>query len=194
MQSAVGMNVKITNPEGVEQDVCTTHDLMHVPRHKSSRCQFNIIFTVMSTYTQIIYQIVFGTKDNKSILTKDHRAKLFEYILGILSNNKCHVYCINGVEDHIHIVCQLHPTVGLAWLVKDIKLATSAFIKEKNLLINFKGWQVGYGAFTYSIKEKQNLIAYVNNQEEHHKKTSFREEYIRLLNEHGVEFDERYLF
>ena len=148
----------------------------------------------MSTYTQILYQIVFGTKNKEITLTKDNRSKLFEYILGILLNNKCHVYCINGVEDHIHIVCQLHPSVGLAWLVKDIKLATSAFIKEKKLFKNFMGWQVGYGAFTYSIKEKENLITYVNNQEEHHKNASFRDEYIKMLNEHGVEFDERYLF
>ena len=148
----------------------------------------------MSTYTQIIYQIVFGTKNREDTLSKDNRSKLFEYMMGILLNNKCHVYCINGVEDHIHIISQLHPNVGLAWLVKDIKLATSTFIKEKKLFKNFTGWQVGYGAFTYSIKEKEKLIAYVNNQEEHHKRITYREEYIELLNEHGVEFDERYLF
>ena len=148
----------------------------------------------MSTYTQIIYQIVFGTKNKDETLTKDNRPKLFEYMVGILHNNKCHVYCINGVENHIHIVCQLHPSVGLAWLIKDIKLASSAFVKEKKLFMNFIGWQVGYGAFTYSIKEKGKLIAYVNNQEEHHKRVTYREEYIELLNEHGIEFDERYLF
>jgi len=148
----------------------------------------------MSTYTQIIYQIVFGTKNKESTLTKENRSKLFEYILGILQNNKCHVYCINGVEDHIHIVSQIHPAVGLAWLIKDIKLASSAFIKEKALFENFVGWQVGYGAFTYSIKEKDNLIEYVKNQEEHHKRITFREEYIGLLTEHGVKFEEKYLF
>ncbi|HMG93167.1 MAG TPA: transposase, partial [Chryseolinea sp.] len=95
---------------------------------------------------------------------------------------------------HIHIVCQLHPSVGLAWLVKDIKLATSAFIKEKKLFKNFMGWQVGYGAFTYSITAKGKLIEYVNNQEEHHKRITYREEYIGLLNEHGVVYDEKYLF
>ena len=148
----------------------------------------------MSTYTQIIYQIVFGTKNNENTLTKDNRSNLFEYILGILLNNKCHVYCINGVEDHVHIIFRLHPSIGLAWLIKDIKLATSAFIKEKNLFKTFMGWQVGYSAFTYSIKEKGKLITYVNNQEEHHKRITFRDEYIDLLNEHGVKFDEKYLF
>jgi putative transposase len=148
----------------------------------------------MSTYTQIIYQIVFSTKNKEATLSKGNRSKLFEYMTGILMNNKCHVYCINGVDNHIHIICQLHPSVGLSWLVKDIKLASSAFIKEKNLFLNFIGWQVGYSAFTYSIKEKEKLITYVKNQEEHHKRITYREEYIDLLNEHEIKFDERYLF
>ena len=147
----------------------------------------------MSTFTQIIYQIVFSTKNREHTLTKDNRPKLFEYIIGLLLNKKCHVYCINGVEDHIHIVTYLHPTVALAWLVKDIKLASSALIKEKNMFREFDGWQEGYGAFTYSIKEKNRLIEYVKNQEDHHKIFTFREEYIELLNEHEIDFDEKYL-
>ena len=147
----------------------------------------------MSTYTQIIYQIVFSTKNRLNTLSKNNRPKLFEYVIGILKNNKCHVYCINGVDDHIHIITHLHPTVALAWLVKDIKLASSSFIKDRSVFKGFNGWQEGYGAFTYSIKEKPSLIAYVSNQEEHHRKISYKEEFIGLLNEHGVEFDERYL-
>ena len=147
----------------------------------------------MSTYTQIIYQIVFSTKNRENTLAKNDRPKLFEYILGILGNNKSHVYCINGVEDHIHIVTHLHPTVALAWLVKDIKLASIALIKEKSMFKNFGGWQEGYGAFTYSIKEKEKLVSYVNRQEEHHRQITYKEEFIALLKEHGVEFDERYL-
>ena len=147
----------------------------------------------MSTYTQIIYQIVFSTKNRESILSKDNRSKLFEYIVGIFRNNKCHLYRINAVEDHVHIVSHLHPTVALASLVKDIKIASSAFIKEKALFKHFVGWQEGYGAFTYSFRDKGKLIEYVKNQEEYHKKTTFREEYIALLNEHGIEFDEKYL-
>ena len=103
------------------------------------------------------------------------------------------MYIINGVEDHIHIVTHLHPTVSLSSLVKDIKLASSIYIKENNLFKDFINWQEGYGAFTYSIKEKDRLIEYVKNQEEHHRKKSFREEYVKLLGEHGIEFDEKYL-
>ena len=100
------------------------------------------------------------------------------------------MYRINGVEDHLHIVTHIHPTVALASLVKDIKLASSAFIKEKKLFSDFDGWQDGYAAFTYSIEAKDNLIEYVKNQEEHHKTKSFREE---LIQQHQIEFDEKYL-
>ena len=112
---------------------------------------------------------------------------------GILKNNKGHLYRINGIEDHIHIITSLHPSVSLANLVKDIKLGSTSFIKEKKIFPNFGGWQDGYSAFTYSIDSKDNLIKYVKNQEEHHKETTFKEELIKLLNEHGIEFDEKYL-
>ena len=97
------------------------------------------------------------------------------------------------MEDHIHIVTHIHPTVPPAYLIKDIKIASSEFIKDKNIFPNFNGWQIGYGAFTYSISAKDNLIEYVKNQKKHHRKISFRDEYIGLLKEHGIEFDEKYL-
>jgi REP element-mobilizing transposase RayT len=103
------------------------------------------------------------------------------------------LYRLNGVEDHLHIITHIHPTVSLASLVKDIKISSALYIKEQNLFEGFTNWQEGYGAFTYSIKEKDNLIEYVKNQEIHHKTTNFKEEYTNLLNEHGIEFDEKYL-
>ena len=147
----------------------------------------------MSTYTQILYQIVFGTKNRERTLSPHNRPQLFKYIWGILDNSKCHLYRINGVEDHLHILTHIHPTIALSDLVKNIKVASSLFIKENGLFDHFNGWQEGYGAFTYNIKEKDRLIAYIQNQEEHHKPLSFRDEYINLLMEHGIEFDEKYL-
>ncbi|MBI2966313.1 MAG: IS200/IS605 family transposase [Bacteroidetes bacterium] len=147
----------------------------------------------MSTYTQILYQLVFSTKNRKETLTKPNRENLYKYIGGILHNKHCHLYRINGVDDHLHIVTHLHPSIALASLIKDIKLATSDFIKKDGIFEKFSGWQDGYGAFTYSIKEKDRLIEYVKNQEEHHKIKTFREEYIELLKEHEIEFDEKYL-
>lgn len=147
----------------------------------------------MSTYTQILYQIVFSTKGREPILIKKNRPELFKYIWGILKNKKCHLYRINDVEDHLHIVTHLHPLVALAALIKDIKIASSDYIKEKGLFPDFGGWQDGYGAFTYSFSAKNELIEYVKNQEEHHQTKTFREELMELLAEHEVEFDEKYL-
>lgn len=147
----------------------------------------------MSTYTQILYQIVFSTHSREKTLLEKDSVELYKYITGILKNKKCHLYRINGVEDHIHIVTHIHPTVAPANLVKDIKLASSEWIKNTNIFPYFKGWQDGYGAFTYSIKEKNRLIEYVKNQKDHHAIKTFREEFIELLNDHEIEFDEKYL-
>lgn len=147
----------------------------------------------MSTYTQILYQIVFSPKDHAPIMEKGSRDELYRYISGVLRQKKCHVYIINGVEDHLHILTHVHPSVSLSSLIKDIKLASSAFIKKKNLFSKFSGWQEGYGAFTYAYKDINVLFAYVKNQEAHHRKISFRDEYRQLLKEHGIEFDDRYI-
>jgi len=140
----------------------------------------------MSTYTQILYQIVFGTRKHQPTLLKEHRKDLFKYIYGILKNKNCHLSQINGVENHIHIVTHLHPATSLASLIKDIKLAGSDYIKENRLFPQFDGWQDGYGAFTCHIDQKDPLIEYVKHQEEHHRTVTFREELIELFNEHGI--------
>ncbi len=146
----------------------------------------------MSTYTQILYQIVFGTKYRALTLTKTQRPELFHYISGLIISRKCKLYCINGIENHIHIITHLHPSVSLSSLVKDIKLASSKYIKEQKLFPLFNGWQVGYSAFTYSQEAKKNLINYVRNQETHHRKTTFMDEYYNLLKKHGLEYDENF--
>ena len=154
----------------------------------------------MNTYTQILYQIIFTAKNHEKTLATKNQPELYKYIWGILKNKKCHLYRIGGVSDHIHIVAHLHPGISLASIVKDIKVASAAYIKNKNLFPMFSGWQdaclpirQGYGGFTYSIHDKDKLIEYVKNQEEHHKTKSFREELIDLLNEHGIEFDTKYM-
>ena len=147
----------------------------------------------MSTFTQILYHIVFSTKNRDRTLSKEKRKPLFEYIWGILNKKNCHLYRMNGIEDHIHIATSVHPTVNLSSLVKDIKLASSAYINDNNLFRNFSGWQDGYAAFTYSFKEKDRLIEYIKNQEEHHKQISFKDELREILIEHGVQFEEKYL-
>jgi len=147
----------------------------------------------MSTFTQICYHIVFSTKDRVPALTADKRENLFRYTWGILKNKDCHLYRIGGVEDHVHILTSLHPTVALADLVKDIKVATSMWINQEKIFPQFSHWQDGYGAFTVSHSDKEVVIEYIKDQEEHHKKISFKDELREFLIKHGVKFDEKYL-
>jgi REP-associated tyrosine transposase len=147
----------------------------------------------MSTFTQILYHIVFSTKNRERVLVADRRPELYKYIWGIIQNKDSHLYRINGVEDHIHIFCSLHSSLALADFVKDIKVASSAWIKENQVFRNFTHWQDGYGAFTVSTREKEALIEYIKNQEEHHRQVSFQDELRKLLEDAEIGFDERYL-
>ena len=147
----------------------------------------------MSTYTQILYHIVFATKNRDPVLMPERREELFRYIWGITKNLNCTLYRINGVEDHLHILVSLHPTVCLSDFVKTVKVASSTWIKEQNLFPQFTHWQDGYGAFTHSLKEKDTLVNYIKNQQEHHRVKPFLEEFQTLLTETGMTFDERYL-
>jgi putative transposase len=115
------------------------------------------------------------------------------YMSGLIANKKCHLYRIDGVDDHIHMLTHLNPAISLSALAKDIKLSSGEFIRTSQLFPSFRGWQEGYGAFTYSFDQKTTLIKYVMNQEIHHRTRTFREEYIELLQEHDVEFEEKYL-
>ncbi len=147
----------------------------------------------MSTYTQILYHVVFSTKNREKNLSKNNREELFKYIIGVIDNKKCHLYQINGVEDHLHILTSLHPSISLSDLVKDIKVSSSLYIKKNGLFPKFISWQEGYGGFTVSMYLKDTLIDYIKNQETHHQKETYAEEFINLLKEHEIEFDPKYL-
>jgi putative transposase len=147
----------------------------------------------MSTYTQTYYHIIFSTKNREPVLKIEKREDLSRFIWGIIKNKHCHLYRINGVADHVHLLTSLHPTVNLAGFVKDIKLASSQWIKDNRVFPNFSYWQDGYGAFTHSHAETDRVVEYIKTQAEHHKKVSFHDELRKLLAEAGVEFDERYL-
>lgn len=148
----------------------------------------------MSTYTQILYQLVFGSKDYSPFLTIENENVLFSYIAGILRNKACHSYIVGGASNHVHILTHLHPTVALSPLIKDIKMASHKMILEnRNIFNKFSGWQVGYGGFTYHINSKEKLIRYVVNQREHHKIHSFKEELTKLLKEHSIDYEDDYL-
>jgi putative transposase len=149
----------------------------------------------MSTYTQYLYQLVFGSQDHLPFISSENQDILFGYVAGVLKKKSCHSYIVGGASNHIHIITHIHPTVCSAYLIKDIKESSHALIcRERTLFSNFPGWQVGYSGFTYHISSKDALINYVKNQAEHHKSVSFKGELIDLLNEHGINFKEEYLF
>lgn len=118
---------------------------------------------------------------------------LYRYIWGILKNKKCTLYRLNGTENHIHIATHVHPSVSVSSLVKDIKVSSSIWLKEQRIFPNFIGWQEGYGAFTYHTNQKDILVNYIKKQREHHRVKTFRDEFMDLLKEHGIEYDEKYL-
>jgi REP element-mobilizing transposase RayT len=147
----------------------------------------------MSTYKQIFYHLIFSTKHREKTLTEEHHEDLYKYIWGITQEKHGTLYRINGTEDHLHIFSDLHPSLSLAGFIKDIKLASSSWMKESGLFPRFTYWQDGYGAFTHSVKERDGIIRYVKNQKEHHRQESFLDEYRRLLVENEIPFEEKYL-
>jgi REP element-mobilizing transposase RayT len=131
----------------------------------------------MSTFRQIYYHLVFGTKNRQCSLRADRQEDLYRFIWGVLNKRHCHLYRINGMEDHLHIFTDLHPSMALADLVKEIKVASSNWMKENGLFPHFTNWQEGYGAFTCSVKERDTVIAYIKNQKAHHQTEDFMQEY-----------------
>jgi putative transposase len=146
----------------------------------------------MSSYRQILYHVILRSKEGKKTLSQMHIKELYAYILGIIKNNNCLLYRINGIEDHIHFLSDLHPSIALADYVKDIKVASSLWIKQSSKFPHFTGWADGYAALTYAWRDKDMIVNYIKNQQEHHKEESFSEEYRRLLKEHGIKIYERF--
>ncbi len=147
-----------------------------------------------NTYTQIHLQFVFVVKFRKALIDKSFKEELYQYITGIVQSYGHKMLAINGVEDHVHVFIGMRPTQSISDLMQDIKGSSSKWINEKKFLkVKFE-WQEGYGAFSYSKSHVQNVINYVNNQEKHHAKQTFRDEYLDFLKKFDIEYDERYIF
>ena len=147
-----------------------------------------------NTYTQITIQVVFAVKYRECIIQRNHRAELYKYMAGIISNKNHKLLAINGVGDHVHILFGLNPSIALSDIVRDVKNNSSRFINEKKWLPGHFEWQAGYGGFSYSRSQRPDVITYIENQEEHHKKNTFRTEYLNILNVFEIDFEEQYVF
>lgn len=146
----------------------------------------------MTSYRQVYYHIMFHTKRNEPTL-KSEAKDIYNYMWGIVKNKNSKLYQINGIEDHIHLLVDIHPSIAVADFMQDLKAFSSSWVKKSGCYPAFKGWANGYGCFTSSVREKDTLIKYIKGQVEHHKTESFEDEYRRLLKENGVDFDEKYL-
>ncbi len=147
-----------------------------------------------NTFSQIYIQIVFAVKGRQNLISKDWKDELYKYITGICTNNQQKLIAINGVADHIHILIGLKPAMALSDLMREIKTSSSKFINEKGWIKGNFNWQEGYGAFSYSHSQLDNVIAYIQNQEIHHQTKTFKEEYLAFLDKFDISFEERYLF
>ncbi|MBE0673622.1 MAG: IS200/IS605 family transposase [Bacteroidales bacterium] len=147
-----------------------------------------------NTYTQLYVHCVFAVQGRYSLIHKPWNDDLYRYISGIVTDHGHKAYIINGMPDHVHMLVSMHPGKSLSDLMYNVKKSSSLWINQRRLVMGKFSWQEGYGAFTYSKSQIPVVANYIENQEQHHKGQSFKEEYIKLLDSFGVKYDEKYLF
>jgi len=146
------------------------------------------------TFSQVYIQVVFAVKGRQNLLQKPWRDEVFKYMAGIVKGKNQKSIIVNGVEDHVHLFIGLKPSMSLSDLIRDVKNNTTNFINEQKFIQGKFSWQEGYGAFSYSHSQIDHVYQYILNQEEHHHKKTFKEEYLDFLQKFEIEYDEKYLF
>ena len=147
-----------------------------------------------NTYHQIYLQIVFEVKYRAAVIDKSWSNRLYGVIGNLINESNCKTIIINGVEDHVHCFIGLRPVVSVSELLKTVKAKSSKYINDHSLTSSRFEWQEGYGVFSYSQSQVDSVYNYIKNQEEHHKKQTFRDEYIGFLKQFKIEYDEQYIF
>jgi putative transposase len=147
-----------------------------------------------NTYSQIYIQTVFAVEGRLSLIKPDFKEDLFKYITGIVKNQGQKLISINGMSDHVHILIGLRPAMALADLVQEIKADSTNFINKNKWVRGRFCWQEGYGAFSYGHSQLDTIIRYIQNQEKHHRRRSFKDEYLSLLGMFDIAFDAKYVF
>ena len=148
----------------------------------------------MGAFTKLTYHVVFGTKHRKPLIREEFRERLYEYVGGTIRELKGHLIEIGGVEDHVHILANHSPAKALSDVIRDIKANASRWVNELPEAATRFEWQKGYAAFTVSYSQIASVRRYVRNSREHHRTTTFEEEYVAFLRRHDIEFDRRWLF
>lgn len=147
-----------------------------------------------NTYSQLNIHTIFSVKSRENAITSRYRDELYRYIKGILNNNQQYSLAVNGASDHVHIFFEMRPTASLSDIIRIAKCNSSKWINENKFVHGRFAWQEGYGAFSYSRSQRNHVIQYIMNQEKHHRKKTFREEYLELLRKYEIDFDDRYVF
>jgi putative transposase len=147
-----------------------------------------------NTFSQIYIQTVFAVSNRQSLIKTEFKEDLYKYITGIVTNQGQKLISINGVLDHVHILLGLKPAMALADLVREIKADSSNFINKERFVHGRFSWQEGYGAFSYGHSQLNSIIRYIQNQERHHSRRTFRTEYLTLLKKFDIAFEEKYVF
>jgi putative transposase len=147
-----------------------------------------------NTYSQIYIQVVFAVQGRRSLIPKQHKEELQRYITGIINRQEQKLLAIHCMPDHTHILIGLKPSQALSDLVRDIKTGSAAFVNEKRWVAGRFSWQEGFGAFSYAHSQLDAVIQYIRDQESHHTRKTFREEYLEFLEKFRVPYDERYIF
>ena len=147
-----------------------------------------------NTFSQIYIQTVFAVSTRQSLIKPEFREEFYKYITGIVRNQKQKLISINRMPDHVHILIGLKPAMALADLVQEIKSDSTNFINRKKWIRGRFSWQEGYGAFSYGHSQLNTIISYIQNQEKHHERRSFRDEYLTLLKKFDIAFDDKYVF
>lgn len=144
--------------------------------------------------SKVLLHIVFSTKNRQKTIPKHLRAKLHAYLAGVCRSKGSEAYRVGGTDDHVHIACTLPRTLTMAKLVEEIKKPSSLWMKQQEGGTGQFSWQAGYGIFSLGQSQLPALLRYIDNQEEHHRTKSFKEELLELLEKYGVEYDEKYLW
>jgi len=147
-----------------------------------------------NTYTQLYIQFVFSVKGRQNLIKDSFREELEKVICGIVTNHKCKVYAVYCNPDHTHLLVSMHPTVTSSKLMEQVKSGSSKWLNERKFIAGKFAWQDGFGAFSYSKSHIRDVVSYIINQPVHHKKKTFREEYLMLLQKFEIDYDERFLF
>ena len=147
-----------------------------------------------NTYHQIYLHIIFAVKYREAVIKQEWRSEIFGVIGNLINENSGKTIIINGVEDHVHCLVGLKPVISVSELMKAVKAKSSKYINDKSLTPNRFEWQEGYGVFSYSRSQIKGVYNYIKNQEEHHSKQTFKDEYVGILQKFKVEYDDQYLF